>query len=152
MRERHRGRERERQSERARECERDKVTQRQREFSQNVRESEWRSVRVGRPRERVRTRRQSRTEERDDHGWRTLCKMEERDDHRWQKVSNRRINWNDINGRSAVCWNARMEEPPKDNSDHEDWVIVSRNRKNKTEASRRRMERNNYQRKEKQMT
>ena len=67
-------------------------------------------------------------------------------------MSNRRTNWNGINGRSAERWNARTEELNNDNSNHGDWVIVSRKRKNKVEDSRGRKQGNSYQRKEKQMT
>ena len=121
-----------------RESERDKARHSQRELLQNVKEREWRSERVGRPRERVRSHRERKAEQRVDHGWRTL--------------NNRRTNWNGINGRSAERWNARMEEPNNDNSNHGDWVIVSRKRKNKVEDSRGRKQGNSYQRKEKQMT
>ena len=148
--------------------------ERERESIQNVKEREWGSVRVGRPRERVRTQRERKGEKREDHGWRTLST---RRTSRWndgvrvrhQRASSSRhmsedkaqtgyTKWNSNNGghnqyrRTVERWNTRKEELIDDITNHGDWVEVSRKRKTKMAASRGRMERNSCQGKEKKMT
>ena len=147
---------------------------REREFIPRVRERERGSVRVGRPRERVRTQRVREGEKKEDHGKGTLSTRRnfwwndgERVRHQ-RGSSLRRISgdipqtryskWNSNDGghnqyrRFEERWNAEQEDPIDDITNHGDWVEVTRKRKSKMAASRGRLERNSHQWKERKVT
>ena len=132
------------------------------------------SVRVGRPRERVRSHREAKDEIWENQGRRTsnarrFPRWQEEGRVRQKRASSPRCSlvtkfqtghnkWNSNDGRhghyrrNVVSWNAEKERVLQDTTDHGDWVVVSRRRKRNRETSRGRLGTNIYQRKAKRQT
>ena len=109
------------------------------------------SVRVGRPRERVRSHREAKDEIWENQGRRTsnarrFPRWQEEGRVRQKRASSPRCSlvtkfqtghnkWNSNDGRhghyrrNVVSWNAEKERVLQDTTDHGDWVVVSRRRK-----------------------